>query len=75
MQAPSFDPAEEATRVDAARLFAMRHIVRNIPERRLAPIGRPGGFAGRRRGNGLEIVDVRFARVSKPSLSKCCSSH
>ncbi|NDW04155.1 DUF58 domain-containing protein [Jiella pacifica] len=60
MQAPSFDPADEATRVDAARLFAMRHIVRNIPERRLAPIGRPGGFAGKRRGNGLEIVDVRL---------------
>lgn len=60
MPAPSFDPAEEATRVDAARLFAMRHIVRNIPERRLAPIGRPGGFAGKRRGNGLEIVDVRL---------------
>ena len=38
----------------------MRHIVRNIPERRLAPIGRPGGFAGKRRGNGLEIVDVRL---------------
>ncbi|MCE7030495.1 DUF58 domain-containing protein [Jiella avicenniae] len=60
MPALSFDPAEEATRVDAARLFAMRHIVRNIPERRLAPVGRPGGFAGRRRGNGLEIVDVRL---------------
>ncbi len=60
MPAPAFDHAEEAIHVDAARLFAMRHIVRNIPERRLAPIGRPGGFAGKRRGNGLEIVDVRL---------------
>ena len=25
----------------------------------MAPTGRPGGFAGKRRGNGLEIVDVR----------------
>ncbi|MBO0904599.1 DUF58 domain-containing protein [Jiella sonneratiae] len=59
MLAPAPDLAAEAVDVDAARLFALRHIVRHVPERGLAPTGRPGGFAGRRRGNGLEIVDVR----------------
>ncbi|ORE97451.1 DUF58 domain-containing protein [Aurantimonas sp. 22II-16-19i] len=59
MLAPLPDPDGDAVRVDAAKLFAMRHIVRHVPERALAPTGRPGGFAGRRRGNGLEIVDVR----------------
>lgn len=60
MLAPFAEAEDEAVRVDAARLFAMRHIVRHVPERSLAPTGRPGGFAGKRRGNGLEIVDVRL---------------
>ncbi|MCK5931746.1 MAG: DUF58 domain-containing protein [Fulvimarina manganoxydans] len=48
------------TEVSAETLFGLRHVVRNSPERGLSPVGRPGGFAGRRRGNGLEIVDVRL---------------
>lgn len=52
--------AEDATRVDADRLFALRAVVRNMPERIMNPTGRPGGFAGKKRGNGLEIVDVRL---------------
>ena len=60
MLAPLMNEGSEAVSVDAATLFAMRHIVRHVPERSLAPTGRPGGFAGKRRGNGLEIVDVRL---------------
>ncbi|MDE0922223.1 DUF58 domain-containing protein [Aurantimonas coralicida] len=53
-------PADQAgIAVDADALFRLRHYVRHIPEQRLTPTGRPGGFAGKRRGNGLEIVDVR----------------
>ena len=48
------------TEVSAEMLFGLRHVVRNSPERGLSPVGRPGGFAGKRRGNGLEIVDVRL---------------
>ncbi|NDV85349.1 DUF58 domain-containing protein [Aurantimonas aggregata] len=51
--------ANSGAEVDADDLFRLRHLVRHIPERGLAPTGRPGGFAGKRRGNGLEIVDVR----------------
>lgn len=51
--------ANTGTAIDADVLFRLRHLVRHIPERGLAPTGRPGGFAGKRRGNGLEIVDVR----------------
>jgi uncharacterized protein (DUF58 family) len=53
------EPAGIGAQVDADALFRLRHLVRHIPERGLAPTGRPGGFAGKRRGNGLEIVDVR----------------
>ncbi|UIJ73175.1 DUF58 domain-containing protein [Aurantimonas sp. HBX-1] len=53
------EPATTGAEVDADELFRLRHLVRHIPERGLAPTGRPGGFAGKRRGNGLEIVDVR----------------
>lgn len=53
------NPANTGAEVDADDLFRLRHLVRHIPERGLAPTGRPGGFAGKRRGNGLEIVDVR----------------
>ncbi|MDY8110069.1 DUF58 domain-containing protein [Fulvimarina sp. 2208YS6-2-32] len=52
--------AEGPTFIAAETLFAMRHIVRNVPERLLNPTGRPGGYIGRKRGNGLEIVDVRL---------------
>jgi uncharacterized protein (DUF58 family) len=45
--------------VDAEALLRLRHLVRNAPERRLATSGRPGGHAMRRRGRGLEAVDVR----------------
>ncbi|MBB4002015.1 DUF58 domain-containing protein [Aurantimonas endophytica] len=51
--------ANAGAEVDADELFRLRLLVRHIPERGLAPTGRPGGFAGKRRGNGLEIVDVR----------------
>lgn len=40
-------------------LLRLRHVVRNIPERSLAPTGLPGGFVTRRRGRGLETVDIR----------------
>ncbi|SMF51831.1 Protein of unknown function DUF58 [Tistlia consotensis] len=44
---------------DTESLLKLRHVVRNIPERHLAPTGLPGGFVTRRRGRGLETVDVR----------------
>ena len=53
------DLMSDGVAVDADALFKLRHLVRNVPERRLAPTGRPGGFAGKRRGTGLETVDVR----------------
>ncbi len=53
------DLMSTGVQVDADALFKLRHLVRNVPERRLATTGRPGGFAGKRRGTGLETVDVR----------------
>ena len=44
---------------DTESLLRLRHIVRNVPERHLAPTGLPGGFVTRRRGRGLETVDIR----------------
>ncbi|MGE0212719.1 MAG: DUF58 domain-containing protein [Parvibaculaceae bacterium] len=44
---------------DAEALIRLRHVVRNIPERRLAPTGTPGGFVSPRRGRGVEAVDIR----------------
>lgn len=44
---------------DTETLLKLRHLVRHIPERRLAPTGMPGGFVTRRRGRGLETLDVR----------------
>jgi uncharacterized protein (DUF58 family) len=44
---------------DTEALLNLRHLVRNIPERRLAPTGLPGGFVSRRRGRGLEAIDIR----------------
>jgi hypothetical protein len=46
--------------VDTEALLKLRHLVRHIPERRLAPTGMPGGFVTRRRGRGLETIDVRI---------------
>jgi uncharacterized protein (DUF58 family) len=40
-------------------LLKLRHLVYNLPEKRLAPSGLPGGFVSRRRGRGLEMVDIR----------------
>ena len=45
--------------VDPEALFKLRHVVRPRDAIGLAPTGRSGGFAGKRRGNGLEVVDVR----------------
>ena len=44
---------------DTEALLKLRHLVRNIPERRLAPTGLPGGFMTKRRGRGLETIDIR----------------
>lgn len=44
---------------DPEALLRLRHVVRHIPERRLAPTGSPGGFVSRRRGRGVEPVDIR----------------
>lgn len=44
---------------DTEHLLSLRHLVRNLPERRLAPTGLPGGFVTKRRGRGLETVDIR----------------
>ncbi|EAU40726.1 hypothetical protein FP2506_03329 [Fulvimarina pelagi HTCC2506] len=60
MALPGQRAAEGPTWIDAEAMFAMRHIVRNVPERLLNPTGRPGGYIGKKRGNGLEIVDVRL---------------
>ncbi|MER0239060.1 DUF58 domain-containing protein [Fulvimarina sp. MAC8] len=60
MALPGERAAEGPTWIDAEAMFAMRHIVRNVPERLLNPTGRPGGYIGKKRGNGLEIVDVRL---------------
>lgn len=60
MVIPREHAAEGPTWIDADAMFAMRHIVRNVPERLLNPTGRPGGYIGKKRGNGLEIVDVRL---------------
>ncbi|RFC65467.1 DUF58 domain-containing protein [Fulvimarina endophytica] len=59
MALPGAAGRDEATSVSAETLFALRHIVRHVPEHRLQPTGRHGGFIGKKRGNGLEIVDVR----------------
>ena len=45
---------------DTEHLLSLRHLVRNLPERRLAPTGLPGGFVTKRRGRGLETVDIRI---------------
>lgn len=46
--------------LDAETLVRVRSIVQQTSvERRMAPVGRPGGFVTRRRGRGLEPVDVR----------------
>lgn len=44
---------------DTDSLLRLRHLVRSIPEHRLAPTGMPGGFVTRRRGRGLETADIR----------------
>ncbi len=44
---------------DTDALLKLRHLVRHIPERGLAPTGMPGGFVTRRRGRGLETIDIR----------------
>ncbi|KQT82185.1 DUF58 domain-containing protein [Aurantimonas sp. Leaf443] len=46
--------------VEAPDLFRLSHMVRHTPAKPLAPTGRPGGHAGTKRGNGLEIVDTRL---------------
>ncbi len=53
----------EGVSVDAERLFRLRHLVHNLPQRRLAPTGLPGGFVSKRRGRGLEAVDIRVFSV------------
>ncbi|MCB8836360.1 DUF58 domain-containing protein [Aurantimonas sp. VKM B-3413] len=60
MPAAALEPGEGGIAVDAAHLFHLRHILRSGPERSVRAIGRAGGFAGKKRGNGLEIVDVRL---------------
>lgn len=45
---------------DTEALLKLRHLVQHVPERRLQPTGLPGGFVGRRRGRGLETVDIRI---------------
>ena len=54
------EPGEGGVAVDAAHLFHLRHVLRGGPGRPVRSIGRAGGFAGKKRGNGLEIVDVRL---------------
>ncbi len=44
---------------DTEALLKLRHLVQHVPERRLQPTGLPGGFVSRRRGRGLETVDIR----------------
>lgn len=48
---------------DTESLLKLRHLVQHIPERRLQPTGLPGGFVSRRRGRGLETVDLRLYSV------------
>ena len=47
------------TEVGYDALLNLRHLVRHLPERRLAPTGRPGGFVSKKRGRGLETIDIR----------------
>ncbi len=54
------DPLDHpGVRLNPDALLKLRHLVRSLPERRLGPTGRPGGFVSRKRGRGLEVVDVR----------------
>ncbi len=56
------DPAAtagEGARLDVDALLALRHLARERPARHLGATTRPGGLVGRRKGPGLEIVDVR----------------
>ncbi|WP_102957730.1 DUF58 domain-containing protein [Mangrovicella endophytica] len=46
--------------VDADALFRLRHYLHRRDAGPLPTGARPGSFAGRRRGNGIEIVDVRL---------------
>lgn len=56
----SADPLDApGVAADTEHLLRLRHLVRNVPERRLAPTGMPGGFVSKRRGRGLETVDIR----------------
>jgi uncharacterized protein (DUF58 family) len=45
--------------VDTDELLKLRHLVRDRRAERLLPTGRPGGFVSRRRGRGLESIDIR----------------
>lgn len=51
--------ADTGTRVDTERLIQLRHLTRNFAELTLKTTGRPGGFKSKRRGSGLETLDVR----------------
>ncbi|WP_413203702.1 DUF58 domain-containing protein [Rhodospirillum sp. A1_3_36] len=45
--------------VDPGHLLHLRHLVAHWPEIALATTGRPGGFTSKRRGSGLEILELR----------------
>ncbi|SON54577.1 hypothetical protein HDIA_1036 [Hartmannibacter diazotrophicus] len=53
-------PDQAGTFVDADLLLRLGHVVRHLPDPSLAASGRPGGFPSRRRGNGLDVRDVRL---------------
>ncbi|MCF8499595.1 MAG: DUF58 domain-containing protein [Rhodospirillum sp.] len=55
----STDDRESGTWVDPGHLLHLRHLVAHWPEIALATTGRPGGFTSKRRGSGLEILEVR----------------
>lgn len=60
MDIPHIDIANtDGVCVDTETLLDLRHLVHNLPEHRLAPTGLPGGFVSKRRGRGLEAVDIR----------------
>lgn len=61
MDAPQIDIFNaEGVCVDTESLLRLRHLVHNLPERGLTPTGLPGGFVSKRRGRGLEAVDIRI---------------
>ena len=61
MDAPNIDVlSAKGVAADTDHLLKLRHLIHNLPERRLAPTGMPGGFVSKRRGRGLETVDIRI---------------